>query len=77
MDKLIKEMQEHGFINIVKFQLRGKADPVLKFWELMAKTEPIEQDRNWWSLRAWVIAHDKSKDYHDYSLESKLIMRRN
>jgi len=36
--------------------LRGKAKGVFKVLELLTTTRPIETDRNWWTVRAHIIA---------------------
>jgi len=39
-----------------KLLLRGKAKDVFKMLELLATTRLIETDRNWWAVRAHIIA---------------------
>jgi len=40
-------------------ELRGKAKDVFRMLKLLATTEPMEQDINWWELRAYIMANDR------------------
>jgi len=42
-------------------KLQGKAKDVFRMLKLLATTKPIEQDINWWELRAYIIANDQDK----------------
>jgi len=55
MDELIKEMQEKGLISIAPLRFQGKANAVLEFLSIMATTDPMETDLNWWGLRMFIL----------------------
>jgi len=42
-------------------RLKGKAKHVFAMLNILATTEPIEQDKDWWTLRAYLIAHDQDR----------------
>jgi len=42
-------------------RLKGKAKHVFAMLEILAVTRPIEQDKDWWTVRAWIIASDKDR----------------
>jgi hypothetical protein len=76
MDDMIKEMLEKGLISIEK-QRTGKVDTYPPNSELFKLDDLLTQHESWWGMRAYVIAHDKSTDPYDYSMESRLLMRKN
>ena len=59
------------------FQLQGRAKEVFKMLEILAKTEPIETDPDWWEVRAYVIALDQDQIAGGLSMTARLVMRGN
>ena len=47
MDDLLKDIVKRGLVSFVS---RGKAQAVFNFIKVLATTEPIETDREWWEL---------------------------
>ena len=47
--------------SIINCRLVGKAKYVFAMLKLLATTEPIEQDKNWWIVRAYIIAKDNDR----------------
>ena len=43
----------------------------------LATSIPIESDKNWWSVRAWVMAHDFDKRDFALTPEERLAGREN
>lgn len=52
MDELIKQMRERGLVSFGGF---GRALALFDLLNIMATTEPIETDTDWWLLRLWLI----------------------
>jgi hypothetical protein len=52
-DDLVKQAQEKGLLSIGPIVLRGKAESTFGMLSIMAKTEPIEHDPEWWHNRVW------------------------
>ena len=48
MDKLFKDMQSKGLVS--GFKLIRKAKVVFDYIKVMATTEPMETDKDWWQL---------------------------
>lgn len=42
-------------------RLQGKAKDVFRMLELLTTTKPMEQDRDWWELRTYLIANDQDR----------------
>lgn len=40
------------------FKLRGKAKYVFAMLQILATTRLIEDDKDWWAVRAYLMAHD-------------------
>lgn len=59
MDELIKDMKRKGLIS---FASAGKAQAVFNLLDIMATTEPIETDTEWWELYLFI------KDERPYPL---------
>jgi len=59
------------------FRLKGKAKDVFKAVELLATTEDIEADLNWWRVRAIVIANDRDLATRELTPVARLLMRIN
>ena len=59
------------------FKLRGKAKYVFSMLKILATTEPIEQDKNWWRARAYVLANDRDMMARQLSIANRLSMRNN
>lgn len=55
LSDLIKQAREKGLISICPIGLAGKADAVFEIMGVIAKTEPMETDLDWWSLRLWLM----------------------
>jgi len=53
LDEMIKQAQEKGLLSICPFTVRGKAEATFGMLSIMAKTEPVEQDPEWWHNRVW------------------------
>ena len=51
MDELIEEMKKKGLIS---FRGAGKAKAAFQLLEILATTEPVETDKDWWVLRLWL-----------------------
>lgn len=43
------------------FRLAGRAKNVFTMLTILASTEPIETCRQWWAVRAIILAHDMDK----------------
>ena len=48
-------------MRVYVLRLKGRAKHVFDMLKLLAITEPIEQDRDWWRVRAYILAHDMDK----------------
>lgn len=59
------------------FYLIGRAKEVFRMLMILAKTEPIETDPDWWGVRAYVIALDQDQMASGLSMTDRLVMRRN
>lgn len=53
LDDMIKQAQENGLISICPFTLRGKPEATFGMLSIMAKTEPVIIDPDWWRNRMW------------------------
>ncbi len=62
LNDLIKDAQEKGLMSIAPLKFRGKAKPVFEMLAIMADTEPIEADKDWWGVRAYILAHDMARE---------------
>jgi len=51
MDKLIEDMRRKG---LVSFTSKGKSWAVFNLLNILATTEPIETDIDWWVLRLFL-----------------------
>lgn len=59
MNELFKEIQPGEMILAVSsFKLKGKAKYVFAMLQILATTEPIEGDKSWWAVKAWIMAQD-------------------
>ncbi len=54
-------MNNITFATVGNLRITGKALAVFDMLNILATTEPIEQDRNWWSVRAYIISKDQDK----------------
>lgn len=52
MDELINDVVKRGLVSFVSW---GKAQAVFDFFKVLATTEPIETDSDWWILRLWLM----------------------
>lgn len=52
MDELINNIVSKGLVSFIG---RGKAQAVFNFIKVLATTEPIETDGDWWMLRLWLV----------------------
>lgn len=68
LSKLITEMQAKGFVNIKRFKLTGQSKYVADFVSIMAITEIQTDDKDWWTLRAFIIATDRDRMFAEYPL---------
>ncbi len=69
MDELIEEMRARGLIS---FRMVGKAKAVFSLLELLANTEPMEDNTDWWAIRAWLLGTSR-----DTQFPGDLQLRRN
>ncbi|MFA5937185.1 MAG: hypothetical protein WC822_04915 [Candidatus Paceibacterota bacterium] len=53
LDEMIKRAQEKGLLSICPIAFRGKAEAAFGMLSIMAKTESIETDPEWWHDRVW------------------------
>ncbi len=61
----------------MRLLLVGKAKYVFQMINLLACSGEIEQDKDWWAVRAWIIANDRDLKGHELSQEARLAMRLN
>lgn len=60
-----------------RFRLQGRAKEVFKMLELLAKTELMETDPDWWEVRAYIIANDRDKMGNNLAMVGRLTVRGN
>jgi len=74
MNNLFKEIQPGEMILAVSsFKLKGKAKYVFAMLNILTTTKIIEQDKDWWQVRAQILANDNDRQ----SLPENLQLRRN
>ena len=61
----------------MRLLLIGKAKYVFQMINLLACSSEIEQDKDWWAVRAWVMANDRDLKCHELSRNDRLAMRLN
>lgn len=61
----------------MRLRLVGTAKYVFQMINLLAHSSEIEQDKDWWTVRAWVIANDRDLKCHEFSQNDRLAMRLN
>ena len=54
LTQLIKDIKEKGLISVAPLRLDGEPKEVLKFWNLMATTDPEETDPKHLAIRFWL-----------------------
>jgi len=74
MNNLFNEIQPGEMVLAVpSFKLKGKAKCVFAMLSILATTTIIEQDKDWWQIRAHILANDNDRQ----SSPSNLQLRRN
>lgn len=62
MNELFKEIQPGQLVLATSaFKLKGKAKYVFAMLNILATTELIEDDRDWWAVRAYLMACDRDR----------------
>ena len=51
LTELINEMRAKGLIQLVR--IIGGAKPVIGFVAILARTDEMDTDSEWWDLRLW------------------------
>ena len=78
MDDIFQAIENNDMVLAIKsLRLKGKAKCVFALLKLLSTTKPIENDYNWWGVRALVLANDKDLIMHKLSMEQRLAMRIN
>lgn len=75
MDSLFSEMADRHLITSGK--VKGKPDAVFGYFKMLQNTGVSEVDREWWQLRAKIIAHDGDQQAGDLPLMAGLAYRKN
>jgi len=59
MNDLFKEIQPGELVlAVTNFKLRGKSKYVFAMLQILATTKLIEQDKDWWVMKAWIMSQD-------------------
>lgn len=58
---LIQDMKSKGLIHIAEHSVL-QADRQFQHIKELANTEPIESDKDWWGVRAYILAHDMARE---------------
>ncbi len=78
MNDLFKHIKNGELVLAVpRFQLKGQARYVFAILRIFGTTRLIEDDRDWWRVRAIVLAADRDLFLHKLSMNQRLAMRNN
>jgi hypothetical protein len=73
--RLFRKPKFYPFIR-KKRKLIRRADELARILTL-TRTTDMEHDRDWWGVRAWVLANDRDQQCGDLTLLDGLAMRNN
>ncbi len=78
MKDIFQHIENNEMVLAVKsFRLVGKAKCMFALLNILANTMPIEQDRDWWQVRSYILANDRDTMLNKLSMEQRLAMRIN